>query len=188
MHTTKLLYVMAIGLSAAACTSTYSTTTTQAAAGPGPIVRTASEQACIDYGFSAGTVGFDRCVTREREARLRGRVIATYSDAQLAADSREACYSYGIQPGTPGFDRCVGREIDARHYRASVAVDTPAPGYTSVTTYSERNPAPYYTQPAQPEPAAGVPAFKDEYNFRYDGQGNRLDRNGNIISPQSTQP
>lgn len=30
--------------------------------------------------------------------------------------------------------------------------------------------------------------FRDEFGFRYDGQGNRLDRNGNVISPQSTQP
>ena len=42
--------------------------------------------------------------------------------------------------------------------------------------------------PAAPSPPAGVQAFRDEYGFRYDGQGNRLDRNGNIISPQSTTP
>jgi len=40
----------------------------------------------------------------------------------------------------------------------------------------------------QPTPPAGVEAFRDEYGFRYDGQGNRLDRYGNIISPQSTTP
>jgi hypothetical protein len=28
-------------------------------------------------------------------------------------------------------------------------------------------------------------AFKDEYGFRYDAQGNRLDARGNIISPQT---
>ena len=27
--------------------------------------------------------------------------------------------------------------------------------------------------------------FKDEYGFRYDAQGNRLDARGNIISPQT---
>ena len=42
--------------------------------------------------------------------------------------------------------------------------------------------------PAAQTPPAGVQAFRDEYGFRYDGQGNRLDRNGNIISPQSTRP
>src|SRR5580700_6860038 len=28
-------------------------------------------------------------------------------------------------------------------------------------------------------------AFRDEYGFRYDAQGNRLDARGNIISPQT---
>jgi hypothetical protein len=76
MTPSRILCAMAIGLSAAACT-TYSTTTTQAVADPGPVVLTGSEQACVDYGFAAGTVAFDRCVTREHEARLRGRVIRT---------------------------------------------------------------------------------------------------------------
>jgi hypothetical protein len=34
----------------------------------------------------------------------------------------------------------------------------------------------------------GVEATRDEYGFRYDAQGNRIDRNGRIISPQSTTP
>jgi hypothetical protein len=32
---------------------------------------------------------------------------------------------------------------------------------------------------------ARVPTLKDEYGFRYDAQGNRLDARGNIISPQT---
>ncbi len=48
--------------------------------------------------------------------------------------------------------------------------------------------APAYVPPAPPPPPAGVQAFRDEYGFRYDGQGNRVDARGNIISPQSTQP
>ena len=107
------------------------------------------------------------------------------------------------------YDRCVGREIDARRYRDQAAVTpVPAPGsvnYPSqTTTYYQTAPAaPTYYGPAttvstttystppvayQPTPPAGVEAFRDEYGFRYDGQGNRLDRNGNIISPQSTTP
>ncbi len=81
MSSSRMLFVMAIGLSAAACsTTTY--TTTQAAAPAGPIVVTGSEQACMDYGFTAGTVAYDRCVSREHEARLRGRVVLGYSEAQ----------------------------------------------------------------------------------------------------------
>ena len=189
MNPTKLLCTMAIGLSAAAC-NTYSTTTTRAVADPGPVILTGSEQACLDYGFPPGTVGYDRCVTREHEARVRGRVVATYSEGQLADDARSACYSYGLEPATSRYDRCVNRELDARRYRGSVAYNAPAPGYTTVTTYSTQstNPAPYYAEPVRNTPPAGVQAFKDEFGFRYDGQGNRLDRNGNIISPQSTQP
>jgi hypothetical protein len=189
MTPTKLAFMMAIGLSAGAC-STYSTTTTQAVADPGPVILTGSEQACADYGFPPGTVGYDRCVSREHEARLRGRVVATYSQAQLSDDARAACYSYGLEPATPRFDRCVGRETDARAYRSSVTYNNPATGYSTVTTYSSQvvDPAPYYTEPVRNTPPAGVQAFRDEYGFRYDGQGNRLDRNGDIVSPHSTQP
>ena len=50
-------------------------------------------------------------------------------------------------------------------------------------------PAPAATvYPPVTTPPAGVQAFRDEYGFRYDGQGNRIDRYGNIISPHSTRP
>jgi hypothetical protein len=32
---------------------------------------------------------------------------------------------------------------------------------------------------------ARAPTLKDEYGFRYDAEGNRLDARGNIISPQT---
>lgn len=187
MNPTRMLFVMAIGLSAAAC-ETYSTTTTTQAMAPTPVVVTGSSaQACLDYGFVAGTVGYDRCVSREHEARLRGRVARDYTEARLAEDARAACYSYGLEPATPRYDRCVGREIDARRYRdASAQVYVPAPAYTTVYT-PPRYPATPYVETRNAD-TAGVQAFRDEYGFRYDAQGNRLDRNGNIISPQSTQP
>jgi len=57
---------------------------------------------------------------------------------------------------------------------------------TTTTVYT---PAPTVTyMPAATTPPAGVEAFRDEYGFRYDGQGNRIDRYGNIISPQSKIP
>ena len=37
--------------------------------------------------------------------------------------------------------------------------------------------------PAQTGPRQAT--FKDEFGFRYDAQGNRLDARGNIISPQT---
>ncbi len=191
MTRSRMLFVMAMGLSAAACSST--TYTTQAVVPAGPVVLTSSEQACLDYGFMAGTVAYDRCVSREHEARLRGRVVYGYSEAQLASDARSACYSYGLEPGTGRYDRCVGREIDARRYRESTAtvyVPAPAPSYTTVYTPPSYSPAPPPSPYVETRNAnnAGVQVFRDEYGFRYDAQGNRLDRNGNIISPQSTQP
>ena len=48
--------------------------------------------------------------------------------------------------------------------------------------------APRMASPPDALPAQAGPrqaAMKDEYGFRYDAQGNRLDARGNIISPQT---
>lgn len=179
MIRTKLLAVVAVGLSAAACSYNSSTTTAAIPAAPGPVVISSpSGQACAEYGFVPGTVAYNRCVEREAAARARGRVVVGYAEAQLAADSRDACSSYGLDPGSNWYARCVNREMDARRYRSDQAYIPATPVYTE----------PAYTPPAPPAPPAGVQAFRDEYGFRYDGQGNRIDARGNIISPQSTQP
>src|SRR5690349_5136876 len=69
------------------------------------------------------------------------------------------------------------------------AVAVVSPAYVPATVvYTDPAPIPVYVPPAPPQPPAGVQAFRDEYGFRYDGQGNRLGARGNIISPQSTQP
>jgi len=178
MVPTKLLAVVAVGLSAAACS--YSSTTTAAIpVGPGPVVVSSpSGQACVEYGFVPGTIAYSRCLERESAARARGRVIAGYAEAQLAADARDACSSYGLDPSSNWYARCVNREMDARRFRADQA-------YIPATTVY---PEPAYVPAAPPPPPAGVQAFRDEYGFRYDGQGNRIDARGNIISPQSTRP
>ena len=170
-----LFAVLTAGLMAAGCS--YTETRTVASA---PL--TGSQQACVDYGFTAGTAAYDRCVGREREARARGRVARGYAEAQITADARDACYTYGLEVGSPRYDRCVGREIDARRYREEAGVYT-APTVYPAPTYE---PAPYVqTRRAD---TTGVQVFRDEYGFRYDDQGNRLERNGNIISPQSVRP
>lgn len=198
MNVPKILAATALGLSAAACSSTYETRTAST-----PYAVSSSEQACVDYGFRVGTDNYNRCVSREAAARAQGRVPVGYTVASLDADARNACYSYGLTPGSSMYDRCVGREIDARRYRDQAYVTpVPAPGYSTTTYYTTAPAAPTYYGPAttvtttsyatppapayQPTPPAGVEAFRDEYGFRYDGQGNRLDRSGNIISPQST--
>jgi hypothetical protein len=200
MTATKLLAATALVLSAAACSSTTYETRTAG----GPYRLTSSEQACLDYGFPAGTEGYNRCVSREAAARAQGRMPMSYTVASLEADARNACYSYGLTPGTSMYDRCVGREVDARRYQDqayTTTVPAPAPVYSTTTYYTTAPVAPTYYGPTttvstttystpvvapQPTPPAGVEAFRDEYGFRYDGQGNRLDRYGNIISPQST--
>jgi hypothetical protein len=193
MSSTKLVVLAAIGLSASACS--YSTTTTQAPP-PAPVAvatvpatttvysATTSEQACVDYGFQPGTASYNRCVARDAEYRARGRAPATYTVVQLQSDAQAACSSYGLAPGTMYYDRCVSREIDARRYRDQAYV-TPAPAPTT-TVYTGASSVTY--TPAATTPPAGVQAFRDEYGFRYDGQGNRIDARGNIISPHSTQP
>src|SRR5437762_12572464 len=94
--------VIAIGLSAAACS--YSSTNTAAIpAGPGPVVvASPSAAACVDYGFVPGTIAYGRCIEREQAGRLRGRVPVGYAEAQLVAGARDACYSCGRDPGRPG--------------------------------------------------------------------------------------
>ena len=169
-----------------------------------------SERACADFGFTPATVGFDRCVSRERTARSGGRVSHDYAEVNLTKDAQDACYSYGLQPRTDRYDRCVGREIDARHYRAESAEPATPPyrhdqygiwvdsqgyrvdanGYRVMPQASyaapSYQPAPSYVEP---RPATtGQYAFRDEFGFRYDAQGNRIDRNGRIISPQTTTP
>jgi hypothetical protein len=121
----------------------------------------------------------------------------TYTTVNLTTDAQAACSSYGLTMGTMTYDRCVSREIDARRYRQEATVTTyttPAP-YATTTVYSPTPGTTVYTTtgpttvvPAATTPPAGVQAFRDEYGFRYDGQGNRIDARGNIVSPQSTQP
>jgi len=192
----RLTALAAAGLSAASCS--YTGTTTQAVA---PAYRSGSEQVCLDYGFRPGTDAYNSCVIREAEWRARGRVPRDYTMAHLSSDAQSACASYGLTPGTMTYDRCVGREIDVRRYREEAYVSppavttyspapvtyAPAPAYAPAPVYAPAATAPVYAPPAT-TPPTGVQAFRDEYGFRYDGQGNRIDRNGNIISPQSTIP
>jgi hypothetical protein len=168
--------VVGLGLVAGACS--YSSTTTTAAIPPAPgpvLVASPAGQACVDYGFVPGTIAYSRCVERAEVARVR-RISVSYSEAQAAADARDACASYGLTAG-PHYNRCVDREMEARRLRGDQA-----------TVYSVYVPAQAALPPVPPPPPAGVQSFKDEFGFRYDGQGNRIDARGNIISPQSTQP
>jgi hypothetical protein len=150
-----LLTTLSVGLLSAACQSPYQ----QSAGAPygTPPVSTAaystSEQACADYGFPTNTMGFDRCVQRERAARSAGRVNRDYSQAMLTNDARSACASYGLTVGSARFDNCVGREVDARGYRESAYQSAPMPMYRT-----------------------------DQYGNRIDSEGYSVDANGYRMS------
>jgi hypothetical protein len=186
MSTAKLLATLSLGLITAGCVSqTYD----RQAPAPSNISRvsSSSERDCLDYGFTPGTASYDRCVQRDAHAREAGRMNRDYDQARLSEDARSACYDYGLTQGTPRYDNCVAREVDARRYREQGQMSAPTQTYT-YTQYSAPayTPDPYVVQ--QPAATSGQQAFHDEYGFRYDAQGDRLDRNGRIISPQDTTP
>lgn len=198
----KILATISMGFMAAACQGTTYSQNAPSAANPyyGNSSQ-ASAQACSDYGFRAGTSGFNQCVSREQAARASGRVGRDYAPAQMTADARNACTSYGLAMGTSSYDRCVTREMDARTYQTSAV--TPAPteqyrtdqygyrvdaqgyrvdanGYRMATTTPQSYPnaaGPNYGQPY-----ATQQVFRDEYGNRYDSQGNRVDANGRVMA------
>lgn len=212
MHV-RLFTIASLGLLAAACQAPDANRYNQSAGPPAPAYTAAyatSGQACADYGFVSGTAGFDRCVSREQAARSGGRVNRDYAQARLSSDARDACSSYGLTPGSGGFNQCVSREVDARTYRDGTAPSSSAAyrtdqyghrvdsdGYRVDANGYRVSGAPAYVMPSRPETGpyvearqatVGQPATRDEYGFRYDAYGNRIDRNGRIISPQSTTP
>jgi len=79
-------------------------------------------------------------------------------DAYRAPTAAEqTCVNQGFMRGTDPYDRCMASQRDAGR-------PPPPPAVT---------------------PQAGVFAFKDEFGFRYDALGNRLDAQGKIISPHT---
>ena len=169
----RLLATVAVGLLSAACSSPYDTNRTARSTAPSPSTSPyytsasaalTSEQACADYGFPVGTVGYSQCVSRERAARATGRAPQGYAEATLNADARNACNSYGLAVGTAGYDRCVAREMDARAYRT--VSQAPAPVAYRTDQYGYR---------------------VDSEGYRVDAQGYRIDANGYRIT-QSSYP
>jgi hypothetical protein len=72
--------------------------------------------------------------------------------------------------------------VAACSVRKEERVVVPPPPVQPTTVYV---PAPSPPPAVQPDT---VSPSRDEYGFRYDAKGNRIDRYGNIISPQSTTP
>jgi len=104
---------------------------------------------------------------------------ASVSYAQTAAPSGEPLDPYG-------------RPLIGRNDWVRQPGDQPGPGAAgaAVNTNMATAPARQMAPQAQMAPMASQTgprqaAFKDEYGFRYDSEGNRLDARGNIISPQT---
>ena len=188
----KFLATLSLGLLVAACAQPYQQ---QAAAPYGTPYYPAqsnnqralsmSAQNCIDYGFTSPSANYDRCVQREMRSREQGRVARDYDQNRRVQDATAACYDFGIERQSQRFENCVNREVDARRYREQGAA--PAPVYYQ----TQPAPTPYYApqpvyapQPAYAQPTPGP--MRDEFGFRYDGEGNRLDASGRIISPYTT--
>jgi hypothetical protein len=110
-------------------------------------------------------------------------------------------YAQSMPAGEPSDP--YGRPLIGRNDWVRQPGDRPGPAAGSggaMTTNTATAPAPQMApqpqsmapQMASP-PMAAMPArtgprqaaFKDEFGFRYDSQGNRLDARGNIISPQT---
>ena len=100
-----LCVVLIAGALAAACSTTERRTV---------VVPAPADDSCTYYGYAPGTEAYRICVDRERAARARGRMNATYARERIIADSQEACSSYGLVRGTDRYERCVQREVSYR--------------------------------------------------------------------------
>jgi hypothetical protein len=136
-----------------------------------------ANSACLSYGLNPAMSNYDRCVAREVDARRP----TTYVGESYTAQYSQAGYRYdaaGNRIDAQGYpvDPYGHRYVGASNYR-------PGPG-----DYGQPPAAGAYATPSSPSYSSGprTAAMTDEFGFRYDAQGNRIDHNGNIISPQST--
>ncbi len=148
-----------------------------------------ARNACASYGLEPGSARYDRCYAREVDAR------GYRADAALSVPTyRTDQYGYRIDSEGYRVD-ADGYRIDSegrRMVRQSAYVPQPQPYYTpQPQPYYTAQPQPYYAPQPQPAPYVetrpiGQQVTSDEFGFRYDAYGNRLDARGNVISPQTT--
>ena len=100
-------------------------------------------------------------------------------------------YAQGMPTAEPSDP--YGRPLIGRNDWVRQPGDRPGPvagGGAAMNTNMATAPAPQMAPgpqmaPMPVDPGPRQATFKDEFGFRYDGQGNRLDGRGNIISPQT---
>ena len=104
--------------------------------------------------------------TSERDCLAYGFVAGSVAldrcVRRLDDQARNACADHGLLQGTPPYEHCVSRGIDVHRYR-------------------EESRTPY-------EPVSSDEAFHYNNGFGYDAQGDRIDTNGDIVSPRITTP
>ncbi len=89
------------------------------------------------------------------------------------------------EPRDPYGRPLIGRNDWVRQPGDQRGPSTATPS-TSADTNANLATAPAPSMAPMPAPTGPRAAtFKDEFGFRYDAQGNRLDARGNIISPQT---
>jgi hypothetical protein len=111
-----------------------------------------AERTCADYGVRPNTADFNICVTRAAAAFDQGLPAVADQQAALVRDANDLCRSYGIAPATLGYRECVNNEITRRTSAHSVR----------------------YVPYEAPHATATIDAF----GFRYDSDGNLIDRDG----------
>ena len=152
-----------------------------------------ARSACSSYGLAVATANYDRCVSREVDARSwRAEAAApttTYYtdqngyrvDAQgyrVDANGHRIAGQGPYYPG--GVADLSGQSVPPyRMDQYNNRVD--AEGYRVDSTGQRMTvQGPYYT-PA-PQASSSQPVSRDEFGYRYDAQGNRVDANGRVIA------
>ncbi len=100
--------------------------------------------------------------------------------------------SYAQTPSAEPRDP-YGRPLVGRNDFVRQPGDQPGPGANMATAPAARATMPQAGMPQTASPPDRVPpqsgphqaTMRDEYGFRYDSQGNRLDARGRIIAPQT---
>ena len=97
-----------------------------------------------------------------------------------------ASVSYAQQPMRAEPTDPYGRPLVGRNDWVRQPGDQPGPvGAAAGNSASARASTDMAVAPSGPSGGPREATFKDEFGFRYDAQGNRLDARGNIISPQT---
>ena len=95
----------------------------------------------------------------------------------------------GDQPGVAGGGSPMGPELATAPSAQPMYSGQLAPGQDKLTRNNKLERDHAWGQEPVPMDAVGPrqAASRDEYGFRYDSEGNRLDARGNIISPHTPQ-